>query len=144
MLSALHGVNDRFNQKDQKRKKLCNTIGRETQLSDIWGMIKIMTGIKRKYEIPVLNQNGKMAISDMEKAEMLAQVLVKIQSSENVSNAVKQERINTMAYRNITDTRNMIEILIYLYMFEIKKAVLNVKKTSLGKDHICYTMLARG
>ncbi len=126
-------------------KNYCNTIGRETQLSDIWGMIKRMTGIKRKYEIPILNQNGKMAISDIEKVEMLAQMLVKIKSSENLSNAVKQERINTMTEnRNITDKRNVIEndIDLPFNMSELKKAVLNVKKTYPGKDNIWYTMLA--
>ncbi len=44
-------------------KNYCNTIGRETQLSDIWGMIKRMTGIKRKYEIPILNQNDLILVS---------------------------------------------------------------------------------
>lgn len=54
------------------------SIGRETQLSDVWGMIRRMSGIKRKHEIPVLCQHRKMAISNIDKAEMIAKGLVKI------------------------------------------------------------------
>ena len=40
-----------------------NNIGRETQVSEIWGMIRKMSGIRRNNIIPVFISNGKMAVN---------------------------------------------------------------------------------
>ncbi len=50
-------------------RQFCNTIGRETQLSDIWRTIKKMSGIKKNLEM--LCSNNKDAVSNAEKAELL-------------------------------------------------------------------------
>lgn len=51
-------------------RQFCNTIGRETQLPDIWRTIRKMSGIRNNVEIPVLCSNNKNAISNAEKAEL--------------------------------------------------------------------------
>lgn len=62
-------------------------MGRETQLSDIWGMIGKMAGIIRNTVLPVFLNNNKTAIGSMEKAELLAETLVK--NSQNLSARAK-------------------------------------------------------
>ncbi len=75
---------------------------------------------------------------------MLAQVLVKIQSSENVSNAVKQEIINTMAYRNITDTRNMIDDIDLPLYVRNKESCFKCKENISGKrSYLLYNVSSR-
>ena len=77
-------------------RKYCNKIGRETALAEVWGMTRKMNGIKSKYEIPVLSSNNDKAISNVEKAELLAIIFVKIHGSDNLSSNAKQSRENTL------------------------------------------------
>ena len=60
-------------------------MGRETEIGKIWGMIKRMNGIKREYGDPVLIKNENAAVTDEEKADMLAQNFVHVHSSSNIS-----------------------------------------------------------
>lgn len=46
-------------------------------------MIRKMNGIKSNYEIPVLCSSNNKAISNVEKAELLASTFVKIQQMQN-------------------------------------------------------------
>ncbi len=66
--------------------------------------------------------------------------------SENSSKRTQRMAFSAalVAIVNTQDKRNMIDndIDLPFNMSELKKAVLNVKKTSPGKDNICYTMLA--
>jgi len=50
----------------------CNSIGEDIDISEVWGSIRKMGGIRRNQTLPVLkNEVGKMAVVDKEKAEML-------------------------------------------------------------------------
>lgn len=108
-------------------------------------MIRRMSGIKRKHEILVVCQNCKMAISNIDKAEMIAKGLVKIKSSENVSGEAKQERNNMLDLHPYVAIKRIMlgdNTDLPFNMFELKKAFLYARQTSPGKDNICYTMLA--
>lgn len=54
-------------------------MGRETEIGQVWGMIKRRNGIKREFGYPILRDGDTTAVKDEEKAEMLAKFLVKIQ-----------------------------------------------------------------
>lgn len=71
-------------------RQYCNTIGREIQLSEIWGMVRKMSGIRGKTEMPVLTGSDKTAVTNTEKAELLAETLVKVHSSGRL-NSVKKK-----------------------------------------------------
>lgn len=73
-------------------RQYCNEIGREVRLSDIWGMIRKMSGIRRSTTIPILTSNCKTAVSGSEKAVLLAETLTRVHSSENLSAKAKQQR----------------------------------------------------
>ncbi len=46
-------------------------MGRETEIGQVWGMIKRMNGIKREFGYPILRDGDTTAVKDEEKAEML-------------------------------------------------------------------------
>lgn len=127
-------------------RKYCNKIGRETQLADIWGMVRKMNGIKNNFAIPVMHSNNITAISTVEKAELLAKAFVKVHSSENLSQKGKQCRDNTLA-QNIESTGKRTSsdenLDLPFTLFELKRAILKARQTSPGKDGVCYTMLAK-
>lgn len=50
----------------------CNSVGRETKVGQVWGMIRRMKGIKREYKYPIITDGEITAVKDEEKAEMLA------------------------------------------------------------------------
>lgn len=64
-------------------REFCSTIGAETQVSDVWGMIRKMGGVRRDFSLPVLKDETGEAVSNKEKAEMLARAFVKVHSSQN-------------------------------------------------------------
>jgi exonuclease III len=97
--------------KAQKRtfwRQYCNSIGREVQVSDVWGMIRRMGGIRRNYELPVLNSGDKIAVNNLEKAELLVQIFKKVHSSDNLSEVARQCRNKTlMEFPNILKKNKM-------------------------------------
>ncbi len=126
-------------------RQYCNKIGRETQLADVWGMIRRMNGLKRNFEIPVLHSNNMIAISCLEKAELLAETFVQIHSSENLTVKAKQCRGNILA-KNAGITKRRApsgeDLDLPFTLFELRRAISNARQTSPGKDGICYSMLA--
>ena len=55
-------------------------------------MIRRMGGIRQYYELPVMSSGDKLAISNFEKAELLAETFKKIHSSDNLTEEVRQGR----------------------------------------------------
>lgn len=49
-------------------RQYCNTIGRETKLSEIWGVIRKMNGIKISNMISVLRSDGITVVRNEEKS----------------------------------------------------------------------------
>ncbi len=134
--------------KTQKRnfwRNFCNSIGRDVKLSDIWGMIRRMGGVRRNYELPVLKSGDKVAVNNLEKAEVLAQTFRKVHSSENLTKEAEVNRRKMLeSFPDVLEKKghsgNPLDV--PLKMFELKKAVLNAKQTTPGKDMVCYKMVA--
>lgn len=125
-------------------RKYCGSIGRETKLPDIWGMIRRMNGIRGYREIPVLQGDGAVAVSSAEKAELLAQTLVKVHSSENLSDLAKQQRESTLASNPNVMVRKVATADSSdskFSLFELKKAISSARQSAPGKDSVCYSML---
>ncbi len=77
-------------------RKFCNEIGRSTPVCEVWGMIKRMGGVRREWEIPVIITEEGTAISNKDKAEIMAKAFVKIHSSDNLSEVCKMRKERTM------------------------------------------------
>jgi len=126
-------------------REWCNSIGEDIAISEVWGAIKKMGGLYRNQTLPVLkNEVGKMAVVDKEKAEMLAEVFVKVHSDDNVSEDIKKYRnLNKSQHpdvmRKMNPTGDTLDA--DFNIFELKMALGGVKHTSPGKDDVCYTMI---
>lgn len=123
----------------------CSTIGDDVDISEVWGTIRKMGGIYRSQTLPVLkNDEGIIAVTDNEKAEMLAKVFVRVHSDDNVSEEAKRLREqNKNQHPDVMIKRNpsgdALDTDFTLY--ELKRALGGVKHTSPGKDYVCYIMI---
>lgn len=127
-------------------RQYCNSIWRETKLSEVWGVIRKINGVKRSNTISVLQSSGTVAVSNEEKAELLVNVFVKVHSSENLSDAAKESRDRTLedsAGLNETESLADGDLDLPLTLFELKRAVSCAKQSTPGKDNISYSMLAK-
>ncbi|XDV47667.1 hypothetical protein PO909_017241 [Leuciscus waleckii] len=107
-------------------------------------MIRKMGGIQRNINIPVLVGNGKIAIKDSDKAEMLVEAFVKVHSNDNITDNMKKYREqkvkeNEHIYEKKIPSGSRLDSIFTLY--ELKRALVGVKHTSPGKDEICYEMI---
>lgn len=87
-----------------------------------------MSGIRKRYELPVLCYNNQTAISNKYKAELLEQTLVKIHSSENVSDRARLYRESTIALNPVVALRKSTSrdgLDLPFTLFELKKAISN-------------------
>lgn len=131
----------------QKRtfwRQYCNSIGREVQLADVWGMIRRMGGIRRNYELPVMSRGDIMAVTNLGKAELLAQTFRKVHSSDNLTEEARQCRNNTlMENPRILDRVEVLgdQLDLHFSMFELRRAIISARQTTPGKDGVCYKML---
>lgn len=103
-------------------------------------MIRKMGGIQRNNNIPVLVGNGKIAIKDSDKAEMLVEAFVKVRSNDNITDNMKKYREQKVKENDhIYEKKVRLDSIFTLY--ELKRALVGVKHTSPGKDEICYEMI---
>lgn len=125
-------------------RDFCCNIGTEIQVSEIWGIIRKMGGIRREFSLPVLKNNDIIAITNEEKSEMLAKAFVKVHSSQNLSNEevawrkkVIEENKDALGTKEMKDSPLDMKLI----LFELKRALLGVRNTSPGKDGIVYKMI---
>ncbi len=113
-------------------------------MNEVWNMIRKMGGIQRNNNIPVLVNNGKIAIQDNDKAEMLVETFVKVHSNENISDNMRKYREqkvreNAHIFLKKNPPGSMLDSECTLY--ELKRALAGLKHTSPGKDDICYELI---
>ena len=126
-------------------RNFCNSVGRETELGQIWGMIKKMNGVKREYGYPVLKVGETIAMKEEEKGEMLAKAFVKVHSSENISEEGKRGREATLVEYEVLmqDEEENEDLLNKTFtMTEMNRALRKTKMTAPGKDQVCYIMIS--
>ncbi len=120
-------------------------MGRETEIGQVWGMIKRMNGIKREFGYPILRDGDTTAVKDEEKAEMLAKFFVKIQNkSDNISEEGKRGRERTLEqYKGLIQSEECYndQINITFTKTELNRSLRKTKKSAPGMDQICYLMI---
>lgn len=73
----------------------CSSFGSTININDVWGMIKKMEGNRREWNYPILSDGEQLAVSNLEKAEMLVNTLSKVHSSGNLSEEERRGREET-------------------------------------------------
>ncbi|XP_044220816.1 uncharacterized protein LOC122991683 isoform X2 [Thunnus albacares] len=130
--------------KRQSWQTFCNKIGRSTPVGEVWGMIRSMRGVRREWQYPVLKMGEETAVSDEEKAEMLAKAFTQIHSSDNLTEKGKRGReMTSLAHPGSLERRENTNSAMDapFTLEERKRAITKSGLTSPGKDEICYVML---
>lgn len=125
-------------------RDFCSTIGAETKVSEVWGMIRKMGGVRRDFSLPVLKDSSGEAVSNAEKAEMLARAFVKVHSSQNLSQEEVEWRMKMIVDNaDILDKKEVSDSVMDkdFTLFELNRALVGARNTSPGKDGICYRMI---
>ena len=128
--------------------KFCNSIGRSTPIERVWGMIRRMRGCGRSYGYPVMQDGDSIVTSSKRKAELIAKVLVKVHSSDNLSQVEKEGRADTVArYSNVlldegegsSEEGGVLDKL--FSVTELNNALRKLGKSTPDRDSICSGML---
>ena len=126
-------------------REYCNSIGRETQISEVWRVLKKMSGVSQSFRMPPLKRGVEVLTSDLDKAELLAKSLAAVHSSANLSVEDRQSReCLLLRYSGGLGkkTTQMMGMDSPFTLFELKNVVDSTRKTAPGKDLVCYSMLA--
>lgn len=118
-------------------RKYCDSIGTTVQDEEMSGMIKKMRGDRREWSYPVLTDGNKTAVTNKEKAEMLANSFVMVHSSKTLSEEERRGRERTKS-ENIDALGRSGNIggwkSTHFNVGELKKAQNKTGKTVPGKD----------
>lgn len=125
-------------------RNYCSSIGNTTQIGEVWTMIKKMGGERREWSYPDLSSRNEIAVTNKEKAKMLANTFVNVHSSNNLSEEgkrgrekAKSENVEALTKMGkVEDEQNVL-----FNMGELNRAMAKTGKTAPGKDDICYSML---
>ena len=122
----------------------CSGIGRTTLVGEVWGMIKKMGGDRREWGYPVLQYDEETAISDGEKAELMARSFSKVHDLENLSEEGIRRREATLSlYSGMVGRKERGDDILDepFTLAEMVRAINKSKPTSPGKDRVCYKMM---
>lgn len=76
--------------KKESWRKFCGTIGAETTIGQVWGMIHKMAGMNRGKSMPVLVEGSEESVSSKEKADLLVSTYQRVHSLSNVGRTVEE------------------------------------------------------
>ncbi len=104
-------------------------------------MIKNMSGVRRKYDYPVLNIAEKIAVSDKDKGDMFRKEFSKVNSSDNLTKESKDMREKLLIeHPYIREKKRATNSALDVpFSFpELKRALKNTKASTPGQDGISY------
>lgn len=132
------------NAKREGWREFCSTIGKDTTMDKIWNMLRNMSGKGKKSAlIPVLIEEEKVAVIDIDKANMLGKVLERahrIELGEEYELRKKEildKNLDIMKKRNSNSSCMDIEFT----LTELKVALQKCANTAPGVDRVSYKMI---
>ncbi len=125
-------------------QSFCTTIGSETQLREVWSVLKKMVGVYRNQSIPVLIDEGEKAVTEEEKAELLAFTFQKAHSTDNLEENYKRSRKDILKQHQdiyVKKPNSLTALDATFKIWELKRVLMKVRNTAPGKDRVCYNMI---
>ncbi len=89
-------------------QSFCITKGSETQLREVWSVLKKMVGVYRNQNIPVWIDEGEKAVTGEEKAELLAFTFQKAHSTDNLEENYKRSRQYILKQHQDINAKNLV------------------------------------
>lgn len=102
--------------------------------------------MQRDHNIPVLIHNNRQILTESGKAEVFAEIFVKIHSDSNLSEDLRKNRDQILSkYPHLLKDKGPSGCTLdsEFTLHELKKALEGVKQTSPGRHDICYEMIKR-
>lgn len=109
-------------------------------------MLKKMIGKFKPPQVSVLIKDGTHAISDMEKANMLARAFADVHNGSHLEERYKKRKEEVLKInRNILNTKdsNMSIMDFEINMSELKRALSNTGYSAPRTDNLCYAMFRK-
>ena len=123
----------------------CSTLDSSSKLSQVWGTVRKMSGVRSRPPIPTIVEGGIVYDSNKEKAELFAKKFAAVSSDENLSNNFPVRRAELEQQLKETeppDDGKGIDINVPFDIHEFTDALRNCKSRSTpGDDRISYVML---
>lgn len=85
------------NAKTHVWRNICNSLGGQTKINQVWSVIRKINGIKREYGDAILGDGEIKAIRNEEKADVMTKSFAKIHSSDNIDEERKRGKERTLA-----------------------------------------------
>jgi ribonuclease HI/exonuclease III len=132
--------------KEAKRngwREFCEGINTKTPTQQIWNKVKSISNTKSFKSMPCLSKDGQIAISDIDKANMLARSFSKVSSTDNYNEEfqeVKREAENNFVFN---DDCNEVPLNDMFTFEELKEAIGKAKCTAPGGDGIGGTIIKK-
>ena len=124
-------------------RRYASSLSDRSKLGEVWRVVKNMNKVGSSSSIPALKKNDVVAHTLEEKSSLLGAHFARVSSSDNYSsnfrehkNKFENDHEQTFSFR----TNNSSVINVPFKMSEFKKALKKCKRTSPGKDLLCYEM----
>ncbi|MGL5590845.1 MAG: RNA-directed DNA polymerase, partial [Metamycoplasmataceae bacterium] len=124
-------------------REYCSNIGRETDIGDVWNMIKKMCGKIVYKSIPVLSKGDEIAVTEKEKADLLGKVFSGIHSGNHLTEyhkEKKEEMLRENRHLIIKKKDENSSLDLEFNLMELKRAIIGSKNSAPGQDQMSYTM----
>lgn len=123
-------------------------IGREVDIGDVWFMLKKMNRKRISLKIPVLEENGVLAISDKEKVNALGKNFARVHSGNHLDELhlqrkeeVLRENRDVLKKEDVTESDSALDA--DITMSELVSALDGTGNTATGEDQVSYVMFRK-
>jgi len=125
-------------------KRYCGKLGAETAVTEIWRAVHRKTGSNRKRKMPVLEEEGLFATSDLDKAKLCENNFRAVHSGANIGEAGMRKRneiLEQNRYKLEINNDNSDVCNLFFSLEELHRAIGKGRKTAPGKDGISYEIV---
>jgi ribonuclease HI len=133
----------------QRWEDFCSTLDSQSKLGPVWGMARRMNGAAAQRSIPTLTSEGREAVTNIDKANLLAETYAKTSSTDNYSDAFRRYVDASVGCSvldppptTVTTDADVESLNDSFSLRELKEAIRGAKKNrSPGEDKIPYEMI---
>ena len=152
-MNKMNKIKDLYDRIDYKRKKglasreikqagrqywrdYCSTLTSSTKLGSVWNMAKRMNNVNSNYKIPTIIRNGETFETNLENANLFADVFAQASSNNNFSDQFKRKKVDVetnerASFENDVTTSDDMKAVNEPFMYhELRNAVRQCKANS--------------
>lgn len=121
-------------------RNYCSNLSGETPITQLWSTVKRMNGVGRRANFPVLREDERIAVTSVEKANLLVEAFRRVHSSDNIDEESRGKRDQTASEFVPPLESPCIEVNVFFSLQELKRAIAKGKNSAPGLDNLYYEM----